>query len=153
MPEELRPENELARLRTLWYFYLLSPVAYLIIALVIDYNVFKPNNQRGFVALSAETYRLVLLALGALGLAAEPLIVWLKAWYEKRILDALDDPSLFRKRLTLRTLVLAGICDVVAILGLLLFLLRGDIRTVFFFGILSLIYYAQVYPSKLRRRR
>jgi hypothetical protein len=153
MPEELHPENELARLRTLWYFYLLSPVAYLIIALVIDYNVFKPNNQHGFIALSVQTYRLVLLALGAFGLATEPLILSLKAWYEKRISDALNDLPLFRKRLTMRTMVLAGICDIVAILGLLLFLLRGDIRTVFFFGILSLVYYAQAYPSKLRQRR
>jgi hypothetical protein len=147
--DDINVKAELARLRTLWLFYLLSPLIYLIVALVIDYYIYKPNN-RSFVVLSDSTYRLLLLASGALGLAAEILILRFKPWFEKRILNALQDPALFRKRLTMRTFILAGICDLVALLGLLLFLVRGDIRAVFCFGLLALIYYAQVYPSAPR---
>jgi hypothetical protein len=145
-------ETELSRLRTFWYFYILSPVVYLIIALIIDHYVFDPKGSRGFVTLSDSMYRYLLLMLGALGVSAQILILRLKPWFARRVREAFEDSFLLRRRLTTHTLILAGICDVVAILGLLLFILRGDIRTVFVFGLLSLIYYAQVYPSKPRIR-
>ncbi len=144
--EEIQPE--LHRLKRFWIFCICLPVFYLIICIIIDYYVFLKNYTQGFMPLSQNTYQVVLVVFGVIIFSSQILILWLKMIFTQRLKRFLDNATAFGQHLRTQMLVLAAVCDIVAFLGLVLFLINGDLLTMFFSGIIALFYYAQIYPSE-----
>ncbi len=149
--EEIQPE--LHRLKRFWIFCICLPVFYLIICIIIDNYVFQKNYTQGFKPLSQNTYQVVLVVFAVIIFSGQILILWLKMIFTQRLKRFLDNATAFGQHLRRQMLVLAAVCDIVAFLGLVLFLINGDLRTMFFSGIIALVYYAQIYPSDTSVRK
>lgn len=143
--EEIQPE--LHRLKQFWIICICLPVFYLIICVIINDYVFLKYGMQGFKPLTQKTYRIVLIVFAVIISSAQIVILWLKMIFAQKLRRLADTASAFGQQLRRNLLVLAAVCDIVAFLGLVLFLINGDLRTIFFSGIIALVYYAQIYPS------
>jgi len=149
--EEIQPE--LYRLKQFWIFCICLPVFYLIICIIIDNYVFLKHDIQGFKPLSQKTYRVVLIVFAVIIFSGQVMLLWLKMIFTQRLKRFLDNATAFGQQLRRQLLVLAAVCDIVAFLGLVLFLINGDLRTMFFSGIIALLYYTQIYPSETSVRK
>ncbi len=149
--EEIQPE--LYRLKQFWILCICLPVFYLIICIIIDNYVFLKHDIQGFKPLSQKTYRVVLIVFTVIIFSGQVMLLWLKMIFTQRLKRFLDNATAFGQQLRRQLLVLAAVCDIVAFLGLVLFLINGDLRTMFFSGIIALFYYAQIYPSETSVRK
>jgi hypothetical protein len=141
---ELDPvRSELHRLKTIWMFCCLSPIAYLGLALMV-----QENNWVHFVQLSPAEYRLI----GSIFIAAA-LSVEIGIWLVRRRYDramrrigraVVQLLELYSKR----TYLLMALCETAIFLGFLFFVLSRDLYVMLFAGCLGLLYYAQSYPSE-----
>ncbi len=135
-----------------WMLGLTSPVIYLIICAVINRSVFARRSQAGFWPLEPKTYQLLLAGLAVAAACAFPILLLLKAKW------AMSAPELEGVESTLldsprgrRFLVLFMICDTVAVIGLILFLIQGQMSAMLLFGILGLVNYAAAWPGEKKR--
>ena len=144
--EEIQPE--LYRLKRFWIFCICLPIFYLIICIIIDNYVFLKHDIQGFKPLSQKTSRVVLIVFALIIFSGQIMLLWVKMIFTQRLKRFLDNAAAFGQQLRRQLLVLSAVCDVVAFLGLVLFLINGDLRTMFFSGIIALFYYAQIYPSE-----
>ena len=109
--------------------------------------------MQGFRPLSQKTYGVVLIIFAVIIFFGQIMILWLKMIFAQRLKRLHDNATAFAQLLRKQLLVLAVICDTVAIMGLILFLINGDLRTMFFSGLIALVYYAQIYPSDTTIRK
>jgi F0F1-type ATP synthase membrane subunit c/vacuolar-type H+-ATPase subunit K len=149
--EDIRPE--LQRLKRFWALCICLPLLYLIICIIINKYVFLKSDVPGFVPLSQDTYRVILILFATIIISGQIAILLLKTIFARSLKGLVENATAFAELLRRQMLILAVICDTVAILGLVLFLLNGDLRTMFFSGIIALVYYAQIYPSESSVRK
>jgi len=138
-------------IRRFWMIGLTSPVLYLVIALVINQQVFAKRPVAGFCPLPAEVYDWLFVALGFVALGSLPAVYLLKSkWAAKSPHTGDEDTSLLESQRGRRFIVAFMICDTIALTGLILFLVQGRITAMLFFGILALLNYAMAYPAQPR---
>ncbi|MCX8037399.1 MAG: hypothetical protein N3D11_10225 [Candidatus Sumerlaeia bacterium] len=132
-----------------WMLGLTSPLIYLIICAVVNRSVFAHRSQAGFWPLETKTYQFLLAGLAVAAVCTFPLLWRLKTKWAMRAPEVegventlLDSP---RGR---RFLVLFMVCDTVAVTGLILFLIQGQMSAMLLFGILGLVNYAAAYPGE-----
>jgi hypothetical protein len=145
--------------RQLWMLGLTSPIIYLIIGIVIDRKVFAGRETAGFWPLEEPAYKILFGILATVAIVSMPVVAWLKSSWASRPESApseeTDDdaeverpePTLFETPQGKRFTLLFMICDTVAVLGLVLFLIQGHLNAMLFFGVVALIDYAVAYPG------
>lgn len=87
---------------------------------------------------------LVIMGLGCLVIQGIHLAVRLRS--RARLSAAASDTAQYAKRLTARTLTLIGLSELPVFSGFCLFVLQGDLRIVFGFGLFSMLLYGQSHP-------
>ncbi|MCX7015043.1 MAG: hypothetical protein NTW86_21230 [Candidatus Sumerlaeota bacterium] len=147
--EERRREAVQLALRQLqfyWYGMLCLPLVYLLVCVGVRNWWFLPRNRVGLYPLAGEEEMTVIVVFGLLAGLGQALLLHLRgrfgAWLDEAAANAAEFVRLLRRRL----LVLGAICDGVSFLGLLYFLMDGDLRGMLAFGVLSYILYAEIYP-------
>jgi len=133
---------------TLWLMALTSPLIYLVICIVIDRTVFAGRAAKGFFPLSESLYAGLFGFLAVLAVAGVfSVYALLKNWAARVAEDPADSGEGTLSRRTRRYFVIFAICDTIALCGLILFLIQGDIRAMVFFGIAAMVGYAAAYPA------
>jgi len=132
-----------------WTIALTSPLIYLAICLIVNRRVFSGRTVPGFWPLPTRAYEWLFVLLAVVGLATLPLTYWLKSrWAAKAPDAAAEDAPAIRSPRGRRYLALFMICDTVAMIGLILFLMQGRLSAMLFFGILGLLDYAMAFPGQ-----
>lgn len=127
---------------------LTSPVIYLVICLVIDRVSFASRKVRGYWPMSPDGYKLLFGIFVTLALVSLPLILVLKnRWAGTAGTENDEEETLFENQQTRRYVAIFMICDTVAVLGLILFLIQGNMTSMLLFGVLALLAYATAYPK------
>lgn len=132
-----------------WTIALTSPLIYLVICLIINQRVFSRRTVPGFWPLPTKAYDWLFVALAIVGMATMPLVYWLKSrWAVKAADRENEEAALLQRSRGRRFLTLFMICDTVAVIGLILFLMQGRMSAMLFFGILGLLNYAMASPGQ-----
>jgi len=132
-----------------WTIALTSPLIYLVICLIINQRVFSRRTVPGFWPLPTKAYDWLFVALAIVGMATMPLVYWLKSrWAVKAADRENEEAALLQRSRGRRFLTLFMICDTVAVIGLILFLMQGRMSAMLFFGILGLLNYAMAFPGQ-----
>lgn len=140
--------DDLHRLKLLWILSTTSPLLYLAISHYIRLTFFTAS-ERGFAPLSAGQFQwlVALFAVLAAGIQAVHLVI--RRRYAASLSAAPHVTTLLRLYRN-RTLSLMAASEAPVLLGFILFLVQGHLWSVFLFGLVSMIYYAQSYPSETR---
>lgn len=141
-------KDEISRQRILWKIFLCLPIFYLLICTLIEKYYFIPEGKQGFVALKNDTFRLLLYITAGFAVISEILIVFLRGYFLAGIRDIQNDPKTAVEKLRFMFFILACFCDTTSVLGLILFLLNGEMWTMLCFGIIGMLLYAQIYPRE-----
>jgi len=132
-----------------WLIGLTSPVIYLVICLVVNHQVFAHRKVAGFWPLPAPVYDWLFVALAILAMACLPVVYLLKSkWAIKAPDTTKGDISVLQNPRGRRFVVAFAISDSVALIGLILFLIQGQMSAMLFFGLLGLLNYAMAYPGQ-----
>jgi hypothetical protein len=133
----------------LWMLGLTSPVIYLLIAAAVNRLVFAERTVPGFWPLSADVYGRLLVVLAVISVAAVPIVLYLKKnWAGKVSAEAESEAAtLLDSTHGRRFAAIFIICDTVALIGLILFLVQGRFNAVLLFGVIALLNYAAAYPG------
>lgn len=148
-PELDSVRSDLHRLKVMWIICCLSPLFYLFVARLISKAWFDFNTQQhGFLGLSDRNYVILAAIFGALAVALQGVIIFLRQRYAAEMRRTGRSAMLLLQIYMRRTIFLMGLSETTIFLGFILFLLNGDIRAIFVFGLIGLFYYAQSYPSE-----
>jgi len=139
---------EIKKQKILWKIFMCLPVLYLLICEVINKWYFIPNGIWGFFHLKKDTFKILLLISIFLAFVSEVSIVALKRRYFQQIKEILNKTDLVISKMRTMFFILACFCDTTSGLGLILFLLNGEIWVMALFGIIGLILYAQIIPNE-----
>jgi len=147
---ELNPEEaidlHLQRLQRLWTFFLLLPLAYLGLCVLIDRIYLQPRHPDGLWPSSVDSFQTWLTVCAiAVGITQIVLLVILRQ-FKRRLYNSRGSIDTFIKTLTWRQWISASCCDTVSFIGLVLFLLNADLRMMLIFGMASYLFYAQIHP-------
>ena len=96
--------------------------------------------------LSPDLLTRVLVIMGLVCLVIQGIHLAVRLKSRARLAAVAGDPPLYAKRLLARTLTLIGLSELPVFSGLCLFLLQGDLRIVFGFGLFSMLLYGQSHP-------
>jgi hypothetical protein len=140
-------DTAIRRLQWLWLGMLFLPLAYLIACVLLGKWLFNdPEGPRGFLSLSPGGMK-TLIALGVIAVAlGEALLLYFRRRSDHLLDEAAEDIERFGALLQRRLLFLGAVCDTVSFLGLIGFLLTGDLRAMFALGAASYFLYIQAYP-------
>lgn len=133
-------------LRKYWLYVICLPPLYLLICTIVQEIWFTTAASRGFYPLTPTTKTVTLTLFGTFVVGAQALLLWLKRRFGLRLEEAESDPFEYSRLLKRRFMTQAAVCDSVSGLGVIYFLLEGDLRAMFVFGALSLLLYLQAYP-------
>ncbi len=139
---------EVNNLRFLWKIFLCLPVLYLIICTAIDKYYFLPYNKSGFLPLNKKYFETIITICYIIVFIFQIVILIIKKVFYSKIRSNLKNfPDAMNK---LKTMFIgsACFCDSTAAIGAILFLLNGKIWTMFVFGIIAMLFYAQISPGK-----
>jgi hypothetical protein len=132
-----------------WMISLTSPLIYLVICLLVDRYVFVRYPIPGFSPLSAPVYSWLFGALALLAFISLPVVFFLKRQWAVKAREAVDeDAAILESPRGRRFAILLIICDTVALIGLILFLIQGSLTAMLFFGIAGLLNYAAAFPGQ-----
>ena len=134
----------------LWLFAIGSPIIYLVICLLIDRAVFAKREVAGFWPVDDETYRFLFGLFAAIGVASMPAVFALKTWWAEQVAgeESGDEVGTFLDHPRgWRFIALFMVCDTVALLGLILFLIQGQLNAMLFFGVLGMVCYGLCCPG------
>lgn len=140
------------RFQMVWYFMLSLPIVYLLVCIGIR-EVFFEDGQRGFLAPTPRTERVLLTSFIVLTCCAQVALVFLKQFFNRRIGDNWSNYGHVVLLLWKRLFYTGMICDTVSFLGLLYYILLGDLRVMFVFGIVSYLLYGQIMPRDRLMRK
>ncbi|PKO14820.1 hypothetical protein CVU37_14075 [candidate division BRC1 bacterium HGW-BRC1-1] len=145
------PDEELLRLKLLWYFGCTTPLIYLLIAHGVQVVWFdRPGYSGGFSTLSAIHGGIMLKIFATVALA---LGLWLVYWRAKpfRVTNLPSDQKssaallpFFRRRV----FAMMALADLVACSGLVLFLLTANMDFLLLGGIASYLMLTLAYPAR-----
>ena len=145
------PDEELLRLKLLWYFACTTPLIYLLIAHGVQVVWFdRPGYSGGFSSLSARHGRLL---LGILVTAALAIALWLAYWrwkpFEIPSLPSDQKPitallALFKRRV----FSMMALSDLTAASGLIIFLLTANMRALLLGGCAAYLMLLIAYPAR-----
>lgn len=141
--------REIARERWLWRFFLCLPVLYLLLCVAINNLYFLPNHISGFIVLKKSVLKIIFYFACAFATAAACAIIVIKGVFSAKIDSAKPDEKKIITLLRTRLIVLASLCDTTSAMGVILFLLGGDLRHMMIFGIFALVLYAQICPREI----
>jgi hypothetical protein len=132
-----------------WTLALTSPLVYLVICLIINQRVFSRRAAAGFWPMPVRVYDWLFTGLAIAGMATLPAVYWLKSRWACKAPDRTDEEApLTQHPRGRRFLTLFMICDTVALIGLVLFLIQGRTAAMLFFGTLGLLDYAMAFPGQ-----
>lgn len=135
----------LRRYQFFWYSMLSLPIVYLLICLGIRQWWFGPD-QHGAIEPSPRTAKTILYGFGVLALMAQVAMLVLRQTYAVRLQGAQRDNRHLIQLLWKRLVFQGLFCDTVSLLGLVYYILTGDLLGMFIFGVVSYLLYAQIQP-------
>ena len=141
-------EAALRAIRTLqryWLAALCLPVAYVLVCAATQRYVFDSGDSRGFFPQGEESALILLVFFAILAMLAQVLVLVLKQRFATWLDESAEEIGEFIRILRRRFLILGTICDTVSGLGLIYFLLNGDMRVMLGLGAASYVLYAQIY--------
>lgn len=145
----MRPAHEeLRRLRLLWMLGCVTPLIYLLIAHGVDLAWFRKSGG-GLMTLSDTGHGWLLHGFATAGIVLAAVVLTLRALPARRAPVAQSDPAAGLRGFRRRVLAMVALSDFTAGLGLILFLLTGDLRAVLAGGITAYLLYAVSYPSRV----
>ena len=144
----LNSENN--RDKYIWYVGVILVVAYMLVCIAVNELFFSHQETPGLIKLSSFIMRGILYCFIAATIIIQCVILFLKRNYRHPTQESVIEIGEVEKKRIIRGLVLASLCDTVALFGLAGFLLQGDLKIMFIFGLISLFLYAQVYPEEKR---
>jgi len=139
-------EEALRRYQMIWQFMLSLPILYLLLCLGVREGFFE-DGEKGFLAPSERNVQTLLSIFAGLALLLQLLLLALKQWYATRIRGAQRNYEQLIRLLWKRLFYSGILCDTASFLGLLYFILLGDLRVMFAFGVASYLLYAQIQPN------
>lgn len=146
-------EQAIRTLQRYWRGVLCLPVVYLLTCAAIQHYVFEPRDSSGFFPLASDS-EIVLLAFFCVLTGCGQILIWtLKARFEMFLDESAEQIEEFVRILKRRFLFLGTICDTISGLGLIYFLLMGDMRAMLGFGAASYVLYAQIYTHERLARK
>ena len=114
--------------------------------LIRDYW-FTAVRPKGLLGLTPEAYRATVAGFATVAAALQAAILLAKFRFGALVRGNADKPARVTQLCMWRTLVLIALSETAVLLGFMLFLVQGQMATVFGFGLVSFLYYAQSYPS------
>jgi len=146
-------EHAIRTLQRYWRGVLCLPVVYILICAAIQRYVFTPRERNGFLPLAPDS-AIVLLAFFAVLTGCGQSLIWtLKSRFETWLDESAGEVEEFVRILRRRFFFLGTICDTISGLGLIYFLLMGDMRVMLGFGAASYVLYAQIYTHERLARK
>ena len=153
MASELKtPDDELMRLKLLWYFACTTPLIYLLIAHGVQVVWFdRPGYSNGFSSLTAMQGRILFKSYATAALA---LACWLVYWRMKpfHLTPLQQDQNsttallpLFRRR----AFAMMALSDLTAGSGLIIFLLTANMKFILLGGIAAYLMLTLAYPARM----
>ncbi len=139
--------EDLNRLKLLWVLSTTSPLLYLAVSHYIRLTFFGPPDDNGFSPLSPQAFQIAFGACAAVALGVQGLHCYLRRRFDSELCSGKHVTELLRFYRN-RTLALMGASEAPVLMGFGLFLVQGQLWTVFLLGAMSLVYYAQSYPSE-----
>ncbi len=139
--------DDLNRLKLLWVVSTTSPLLYLTVSHYIRLTFFGPPDDLGFSTLTAQAFQYAVGACAAVAVGVQALHFFLRRRFASDLRSGKHVTELLRVYRN-RTLALMAASEAPVLMGFVLFLVQGQQWTVFLFGALSLVYYAQSYPSE-----
>jgi len=137
--ETPRPADELRRLHWLWLLALATPALYMLIGLAVGHTVFASKKNDGFWRLAPDEYRWVMLGVAGVAMALTAWVLWLRtrraahgAVLARRrpgiagLIEQRQARDEAIRRYRFLTFLMFSLCDLIAFLGLLLYLIQGD---------------------------
>jgi hypothetical protein len=136
-------------LRRIWNVCIFFPPTYWLVCWAINHWWFTPKEMYfGMLGLSHKASYLLILLVGVAAGLIQWAIVGLKRIAARRMSDEEMTPAIFAAHLRTRTYLLLALCDTVALLGVIVFLMGGLLLAPFIFGMLSMLYYLQCRPEE-----
>lgn len=150
-PSPLSPDEELVRLKLLWYFACTTPLIYLLIAHGVQIVWFDlPGYSGGFSSLSARHGRLLLGILVTAALA----IALLLAYWRWKPFELPSSPPDQKPTAALlpafkrRVFSMMALSDLTAASGLIIFLLTANMRALLLGGCAAYLMLLIAYPAR-----
>ena len=140
--------SEKAKVKCIWYAGVILVVVYMVACIAVKELFFTHQETPGLIKLNTFVMRGILYFFIAASIIIQCVILLLKKNYRRPAQEFVIEIGEVAKEEIIRGLVLASLCDTVALFGLAGFLLQGDLRVMFIFGLLSLFLYAQIYPEE-----
>lgn len=139
--------DDLNRLKLLWVVSSTSPLLYLAVSHYVKLTFFNPPTEVGLAPLSPQHFTWAVLACAVFAAGMQMVQLYLRRRYAGAMGQGKHVTSLLRLYRN-RTLALMAASEVPVLLGFGLFLMQGDLRVLFLFGLVSLVLYGQSYPSE-----
>lgn len=146
-PELESVRDDLNRLKLTWGLCCASPILYLLFSRFIQ-DTFFASNSNGFAHLPQNQYYIAIGIAGVLVLGLQVAMLVLRRRYQEKMRNSMKHPQQLLRMYSRRTFQMMLISEVAVVLGFVLFLLNGQASVVFAFGIATMLYYAQSYPSE-----
>jgi hypothetical protein len=149
-----REEAFMAIMRSLhlrWRIAIALPLVYLGVGAAIAHTIFSPaNGKPGFAPLDESLFTSLCLLGGFLIGALWVLLVRALASQLESLGAARESPERFLAEARRHQLAQFALCDLAASIGIVLFLIQGDIAALLAFCLASEILYLRAFPSDLR---
>lgn len=142
--ESVRPQ--LLTLKWLWAFSCSTPLIYLLIAHGLRITGIAERVRKALGSVEASLP--VLLVFAGAALAGQIALLILRVRFDRQMKTAGPQPQQVFDIYRRRTYTFLVLSDSTAFLGLLLFLLTGEMWAMLALGSLGLMYYGQSYPSE-----
>ncbi len=138
--------DDLNRLKLLWILSTTSPLLYLAISRYIKLTFFTAT-EMGFAPLPVDKFQMMVIAFALMAAGVQIAHVVMRHRFSSGLQDGRNLTVLLRVYRN-RTLSLMAISEIPVVLGFILFIVQGHLWSIFLFGVASLFYYAQSYPSE-----